>query len=125
MPQVSRQSTLSPRPATSEEHHAEAGESEAEIQRALYVGNYEAAVNTCLQVELLPAWHSNKHAVHHRALCPSRMAMNASGRIEQTFILADLSVSRLHFDPVSAGQPWPPLSAAKCVADLCAQTHLP
>ena len=48
--QVSRQSTLSPRPVTSEEHHAEAGESEAEIQRALFVGNYEAAVNTCLQV---------------------------------------------------------------------------
>lgn len=49
-PQVSRTSTLSPRPATSEEHHAEAGESEGDIQRALYVGNYEAAVNTCLQV---------------------------------------------------------------------------
>ena len=48
--QVSRTSTLSPRPPTSEEHHAEAGESEAEIQRALFVGNYEAAVNTCLQV---------------------------------------------------------------------------
>ena len=52
---MSRQSTLSPRPVTSEEHHAEAGESEAEIQRALFVGNYEAAVNTCLQVRECPA----------------------------------------------------------------------
>ena len=49
-PQFSRTSTLSPRPITAEEHHAEAGESEGDIQRALYVGNYEAAVNTCLQV---------------------------------------------------------------------------
>ena len=49
-PQVSRTSTLSPRPITAEEHHAEAGESEGDIQRALYVGNYEAAVTTCLQV---------------------------------------------------------------------------
>ncbi len=53
-PQVSRTSTLSPRPVTSEEHHAEAGESEAEIQRALFVGNYEAAVNTCIQVRVHP-----------------------------------------------------------------------
>ena len=51
-PQVSRASTLSPRPITAEEHHAEAGESEGDIQRALYVGNYEAAVTTCLQVAL-------------------------------------------------------------------------
>ena len=51
-PLPSRTSTLSPRPATSEEHHAEAGESEGDIQRALYVGNYEAAVNICLQVSV-------------------------------------------------------------------------
>ena len=54
---VSRTSTLSPRPGTAggpEEggaHHlGEAGESEAEIQRALFVGNYAAALDICLQV---------------------------------------------------------------------------
>ena len=60
---MSRTSTLSPRPPTSEEHHAEAGESEAEIQRALFVGNYEAAVNTCLQVRpARPARHAARRA---------------------------------------------------------------
>lgn len=50
-------SVLSPRPATAGEDHGEAGESEAEIQRALFVSNYAAALDICLQV-LLPLQHS-------------------------------------------------------------------
>lgn len=45
-------SALSPRPATTGEDHGEAGESEAEIQRALFVSNYAAALDICLQVSL-------------------------------------------------------------------------
>ena len=64
---VSRTSTLSPRPgpaggtddgAGGGHHLGEAGESEAEIQRALFVGNYAAALDICLQVCLLRLfWH--------------------------------------------------------------------
>ncbi|EIE18851.1 hypothetical protein COCSUDRAFT_49081 [Coccomyxa subellipsoidea C-169] len=44
-------SALSPRPATAGEDHGEAGESEAEIQRALFVSNYAAALDICLQAD--------------------------------------------------------------------------
>lgn len=50
---LSRASTMaSPRPHTAhgEDHVGEAGESENEIQRALFVSNHSAAVDICLQV---------------------------------------------------------------------------
>ncbi len=43
-------SALSPRPTMAGEDHGEAGESESEIQRALFVSNYAAALDICLQV---------------------------------------------------------------------------
>jgi hypothetical protein len=49
---LSRASTLSPRPHTAGDDHGEAGESEGEIQRALFVSNHSVAVDICLQVRV-------------------------------------------------------------------------
>ena len=82
-PQVSRTSTLSPRPITAEEHHAEAGESEGDIQRALYVGNYEAAVTTCLQVAFHVylrhslSWVSEARLLGQHSMQESRMRLGS------------------------------------------------
>ena len=42
-----------PSPAVMRGHQEEAGESEATIERALYIGNYTAAVDACIKVRVM------------------------------------------------------------------------
>lgn len=58
---ISRSTTLSPRsPRPGAADDAVAGAAEADIQRALFVGNYTAALDACLAVR--PPAHTEWHS---------------------------------------------------------------